>query len=41
MCVLIFPYEQSQGKSCGDVDSEFVQWTNRKLQQYALICTKI
>lgn len=41
MCILILPYEQSLGKSCRDVDFEFVQWTNKKLQQYVLICTKI
>lgn len=30
MCILILPYEQSLGKSCRDVDFEFVQWTNKK-----------
>lgn len=38
MCVLIFPYEKSQGK---EDEGEFVRSINRKHQQYALICTKI
>lgn len=41
MSAFIFPYEQSHGKSCRNVDSEFIQWINTALQQYTPVSIKI